>query len=95
MDSNLVVGDFTQLAKDIEKVFEDRFKGRPAMALAFTLPPDYDEVHWVTNVSRVDGINLFKETVARSNFSGLSSRAPLERAARDHNKTRPENGGEE
>jgi len=56
------VGDLTELAKELEDVFQKHFDGRPAMSIAFTLPPDYKDVHWVTNVSRNDGVNLFRET---------------------------------
>lgn len=60
------VDDLTPLAKDIERVFLNHFGwmrgGKPAIAIAFTLPPNYTDVHWVTNVSRVDGIELFQET---------------------------------
>lgn len=59
------VGDLMDLAKELEQVFMRRFRGRPAMAIAFTLPPDYDEVHWVTNISRQDGIKLFEKTALK------------------------------
>ncbi len=62
---NSKMGDLTDLAKELEAVFEKHFNGRPAMAIAFTLPPDYDEVHWVTNVSRDNGIFLFRETARK------------------------------
>lgn len=55
-------GDLTQLARDLEAVFLAYGLGKPALAIAFTLPPDYKETHWVTNVSREDGIELFQET---------------------------------
>jgi hypothetical protein len=45
------IGDLTDLAKDLEQVFVRHLGKRPAMAITLTLPPDYDEVHWVTNVS--------------------------------------------
>jgi hypothetical protein len=59
------VGDLTQLAKDLEKVFEKHGFRKPGMAIAFTLPPGYDECHWVTNVSRDDGIKLFQDTAQK------------------------------
>ena len=59
------VGDLTVLAKDLEGVFEKHFQCRPAMAIAFTLPPDSDEAHWVTNVSREDGVLLFQKTAKK------------------------------
>lgn len=66
------VGDLTNLAKDVEDVFASHFprRDRPAIAICFMFG-DSHEVHWVTNVSREDGITLFKETaqkmIARSN----------------------------
>ena len=57
--------DLTGLAKEVEAVFEKHFKGRTAIAIAFTLPSDRSEVHWVTNVSRNDGIKLFQDTAKR------------------------------
>ena len=59
------VGDLTRLANDLEAVFERHFGERPAMAICFTLPPGYDECHWVTNVAREDGIKLFLETATK------------------------------
>ena len=59
------VGDLRPLAKELEEVFKKRFRGKPAMAIAFTLPPDYEEVHWITNLSREDGITLFTETAQK------------------------------
>ncbi len=56
------VGDLTNLAKELEEVFKRHFPGKPAMAIAFTLAPDYDVTHWVTNVSRDNGIKLFRDT---------------------------------
>lgn len=59
------VGDLTPLAKELEAVFSRHFGGRPAMAFAFALPPAYDDAHWVTNLSRQDGIILFEETAKK------------------------------
>lgn len=56
------LGDLTTFAKEVQKLFEKRFGGKPALAIAFTLPPDYQNCHWVTNVSRDDGILLFRHT---------------------------------
>lgn len=46
-------GDLTNLAKDIEKAIQKHLprKERPAFAIAFTLPEDYSEAHYVTNTS--------------------------------------------
>jgi len=38
---------------------------RVAFAICYTLPPDFDECHWATNVSRQDGIALFEETAMK------------------------------
>ena len=61
------IGDLTKFAKKVEKLFADEFcKGKkPGIAIAFTLPSEYKYVYWVTNVSKEDGINLFKETAAK------------------------------
>lgn len=61
------IGDLTPLAKKLEQVITDHFKleEKPAMAIAFTLPQDYAECHWVTNISRGDGITLLKNTAEK------------------------------
>ena len=56
------VGDLTDLAEEIIEVFRKRFGGDPSVAIAFQLGDDSDAVHWVTNVSREDGIQLFQFT---------------------------------
>ncbi len=59
--------DLTQLSKEIEALVMKHFdlKDRPALAIAFTLPPEYLEVRWVTNVSRRDGIELLEGTAEK------------------------------
>jgi len=59
------IGDLTNLAQDLEKVFKKHFGVRPAMTIAFTLGPKYDTAHWVTNVARMDGIKLMREAAGR------------------------------
>ncbi len=59
------VGDLSSLAKEIEAVFKHRFGVRPAICIAFALPSDSHAVHWVTNVSRADGVKMFKETAEK------------------------------
>jgi len=59
------VGDLTDLANELYKVFENHGFSAPAMAIAFTLPPDYEICHWVTNVSREDGIEIFRNTATK------------------------------
>jgi len=56
------IGELTNIAKDIEAVFNKYYEGKPAFAIAFNLPPDRHEVHWVTNVDRMDGIFIMRET---------------------------------
>ena len=58
-------GDLTHLANDIEDVFEEHFGERAAIAVAFSLEHDLQQVHWVTNVSRTRGITLFTKTAAK------------------------------
>ena len=54
------------LAKEIEAVIMKHTGGeKPGMAVAITLPPDYEEVHWITNLSRADGINLLASTARK------------------------------
>jgi hypothetical protein len=55
-------GDLTGLAEDIEAVFEKHGFSDPALGVAFTLPENRRHVHWVTNVSREQGIQLFGAT---------------------------------
>jgi hypothetical protein len=56
--------DLTQLAKDIEGIVLSFFKldERPGIAIALTLPPVFEDVHWITNLTREDGIRLLEST---------------------------------
>lgn len=54
--------DLTEFAKQLEELFIERFGRRPMMVIVFTLPPDCDRAHWVTNVTRTDGIRIVEET---------------------------------
>lgn len=57
------IGDLTKLAEILAFAIEE-FTGtkQPAMAIAFSLKEsDYKEVHWITNISRSEGIELFRE----------------------------------
>ena len=67
MNNTSNAGDLTQLAEDLEAVFQKHFpdEEKPAMAIAFTLPPDYKECHWVTNTDRASGIRLFASTAQK------------------------------
>jgi hypothetical protein len=67
MQNESKAGDLTTLAKTLEAVIENHFrlKERPSMAIAFSLPPDFQDVHWVTNIARADGIKLFQETAKK------------------------------
>ena len=58
-------GDLTQIANDIEDLFEKNFGERAAIAVAFSLERNPRQVHWVTNVSRTQGITLFTKTAAK------------------------------
>jgi hypothetical protein len=57
--------DLTQLANDIEKVFEKHPGERAAIAVAFSLERNPQHVYWVTNVSHTKGIMLFTKTAAK------------------------------
>ena len=73
-EANVRMIDTQPLAKEIQRIVSEFFDlvDKPGMAVAFTLPPDYQDVHWITNVSREDGIKLFEETAAkmRANTQG-------------------------
>ncbi len=54
------------LHEGIDKLFRCATGGeRVAFAICYTLPPNYDEVHWATNVDRKTGIMLFEETAVK------------------------------
>ena len=55
-------GDLTGLAEDIEAVFEKHGFSEPALGVAFTLPENRRKAHWVTNVPREQGVQLFGAT---------------------------------
>jgi hypothetical protein len=59
--------DYSDLIKEIEKLFKDFLKTdkKPGLAIAMTLPPGYKDVHWMTNLSRDDGISLFQNTAKK------------------------------
>lgn len=59
--------DLTDLANDIVKTIRLYLglEKNPAVGIAITLPPDYNTVHWVSNVDRKSGITLFKETAKK------------------------------
>lgn len=56
------IGDLSALATDIKATFEKHGIKKPAFAIAFTMAPGYKTVHWVTNVSRTDGIKIMRAT---------------------------------
>lgn len=58
------IGNLTEMTKMIEFIIEE-FSGtkKPAFAIAFSLEnTNYKEAHWVTNVSRDEGIKWMRET---------------------------------
>lgn len=59
------IGDLTEFAKRIESEFEKYFGKKAALAIAFSLSPDFLEIHWVTNLRRNDGIKLFEQTAGK------------------------------
>lgn len=61
-------GKFTMskdLMNDLLEVFEKHLNKKVAVAFAFTVEPDYKEVHWAMNVSRKDGVMLFQKTAKK------------------------------
>jgi hypothetical protein len=59
------IGDLTALTQRVVDMFEEEFGSTPALAIAFTLAEDRKLVHWCTNVSRDDGIELLRNTAAK------------------------------
>lgn len=59
--------NLTQMAKDIEGIIRVYFRldERPGVAIAVTLPPVFKDVHWVTNLTRENGIHLLESTIAK------------------------------
>lgn len=55
----------TTLHEAVLKLFEVGGLGKPALIMAFTLPPDYKELHWITNVTRKQGIEIMRETATK------------------------------
>ncbi len=55
----------TTLHEAVLKLFEVGGLGRPGLVMAYTLPPDYDEVHWITNVPRKEGIVLMRDVATK------------------------------
>lgn len=54
-----------ELSSDIEAVFKKHFPEacggeRPALVVAFTLPYDYSEAHWFTNMDRMDALKVLR-----------------------------------
>lgn len=58
------LGDLTGIARHINDLLTQQFGSRPALALVFQLPPN-KQAHWVTNVTRPDGIALFRAAAQR------------------------------
>lgn len=59
MNRLFTVKDLQPLAKQIVALMT-RFLGLkegPAVCIAFTVPPDHKTVHWITNVTRQDGVD--------------------------------------
>ncbi len=61
------ISDLRVFTKKIEKLFADEFCAgeKPSMVIAFTVPPEYNFVHYMSNVTRSDGIKLLQATAER------------------------------
>lgn len=59
--------DLTDLAQDIEDLVMEHLDldEKPGVAVCLTLPPGYDDVYWITNVKRRQGIMLFRATAEK------------------------------
>lgn len=51
--------DVNSIAAEIEQVIQNRLGGKPIVAAAFTLPPNYNTVHYVSNTDRAGTMTLF------------------------------------
>jgi len=56
--------DLTPLILLVEDMLKKFFETdqKVGLAIAVTLPPEYNNVHWITNLNRKDGIQLFYDT---------------------------------
>lgn len=58
------------LHKAVMELFEAGGLGRPALVMAFALPPKYDDVHYVTDVSKADAVRLLTELLTKIQKGG-------------------------
>lgn len=60
-------GKMKKSIKDIENVLMKNFgmTEKPGVVIVVTLPPDYDVGHWISNLSRNNGIELLQGTIER------------------------------
>jgi hypothetical protein len=59
------LGDLTVVAKDVEQTFDAYGFADVAFAMVFTVPADRRQAHWVTNVSRRDGMQMLSGALRR------------------------------
>ena len=57
--------ELTSIMADFEEALWEYFGQKPSIAVALAAPPDYNTAHWLTNVTRSDGIELFERTAAQ------------------------------
>jgi len=63
--------DLSFIVKAVEDFLKETFKTteRFGIGMCFTMPHENNsECHWVTNLSREDGISLFAETAMKMGF---------------------------
>lgn len=52
------------LANDVRAVLKKHFpEGESALGIVFTTPPEYDEVHYITNIDAESSKMLFKTAI--------------------------------
>lgn len=59
--------DMTKLCNDIDALIGEfmRVEGRTGVIVAFTIPPNYNEQFWVSNLSRPDMIRTMQDLLGR------------------------------
>ena len=59
--------DLKPMVKEIETVIKKYLEldEKPGLAIAMTLPPKFNNVYWVSNLDRKDGIMLLDKTAQK------------------------------
>lgn len=56
----------SEVMKKVEQLFEEEFGPDSGIAVCYTLREEgWEEVHWITNLKRQDGVKLFSKTATK------------------------------